>query len=79
MSKVKFNFSKKINPKGNEEKGVPLLVTYPSGHRRFLRHLQDVLKRSRRLTINQDIVTMSYGVLKTSDLRRLEDVQFRAS
>ena len=28
MSKVKFNFSKKINPKEKEEKGVPLVVTY---------------------------------------------------
>ena len=27
MSKVKFNFSKKINPKEKEEKGVPLVVT----------------------------------------------------
>ena len=30
MSKVKFNFSKKINPKEKEEKGVPLVVTYHS-------------------------------------------------
>ena len=28
MSKDKFNFSKKINPKEREEKGVPLVVTY---------------------------------------------------
>ena len=28
MSKVKFNFSKKINPKEKKEKGVPLVVTY---------------------------------------------------
>ena len=40
------------------------------------------LKRSRCLTTKQDVVTMSgkrhriYDVLKTSDLRRLEDVQF---
>ena len=33
MSKVKFNFSKKINPKEKEEKGAPLVVTYhPSLH-----------------------------------------------
>ena len=50
-----------------------------------LRRLQDVLKRSRRLTTKQDVVTTSgkrrriYGVLKTSDLRRLEDVQFTTS
>ena len=43
------------------------------------------LKRSRRLTTKQDIVTMSgkrhriYDVLKTSDLRRLEDLQFTTS
>ena len=28
MSMVKFDFFKKINPKGKEEKGVPLVVTY---------------------------------------------------
>ena len=50
-----------------------------------LRRLQDVLKRSRRLTTKQDVVTTSgkrrriYEVLKTSDLRRLEDVQFTIS
>ena len=50
-----------------------------------LRRLQDVLKRSRRLTTKQDVVTTSgkrcriYDVLKTSDLRRLEDVQFATS
>ena len=50
-----------------------------------LRRLQDVLKRSRRLTTKQDVVTTSgkrrliYDVLKTSDLRRLEDVQFTTS
>ena len=50
-----------------------------------LRRLQDVLKRSRRLATKQDVVTTSgkscriYDVLKTSDLRRLEDVQFRTS
>ena len=47
-----------------------------------LRRLQDVLKRSRRLATKQDVVTTSgkrrriYDVLKTSDLRRLEDVRF---
>ena len=50
-----------------------------------LRRLQDVLQRSRRLTTKQDVVTMSgkkgliYDVLKTSDLRRLEDVHFTTS
>ena len=50
-----------------------------------LRRLQDVLKRSRRLTTKQDVVTTAgkrrqiYDVLKTSDLRRLEDVQFTTS
>ena len=28
MLKVKFNFSKKINPKEKEEKGVPVVVSY---------------------------------------------------
>ena len=51
----------------------------------FLRRLQDVLKRSWRLTTNQDIVTTSgkrhriYDVLKTSDLRCPEDVWFASS
>ena len=50
-----------------------------------LRRLQDVLKRSRRLTTKQDVVTTSgkrrliYDNLKTSDLRRLEDVEFATS
>ena len=50
-----------------------------------LRRLQDVLKRSRRLTTKQDVVTTSgkrrliYDILKTSDLRRLEDVKFTTS
>ena len=50
-----------------------------------LRRLQDVLKRSRRLVTKQDGVTTSgkrrriYDVLKTSNLRRLEDVQFTTS
>ena len=49
-----------------------------------LRRLQDVFKRSRRLTTKQDVFTTSgkkrwiYDVLKTSDLGRLEDV-FRTS
>ena len=50
-----------------------------------LRRLQDVLKRSRRFTTKPDVVTTSgkrrriYDVLKTSDLRHLEDVQFGTS
>ena len=50
-----------------------------------LRRLQDVLKMSRRLTTKQDVVTTSgkrrsiYDVLKTCDLRHLDDVQFRTS
>ena len=47
-----------------------------------LRRLQDVLKRSWRLTTKTDNVKTScrrhsiYGVLKMSDLRRLEDTLF---
>ena len=50
-----------------------------------LRRLQDVLKRSRYLTTKQDVDTASgkrrriYDVLKTSNLRRLEDVWFTLS
>ena len=50
-----------------------------------LRRLQDVLKMSRRLTTKQDVATTSgkrrsiYDVLKTCDLRHLDDVQFRTS
>ena len=58
-----------------------------------LKRLQDVLKRSRRLTTKPDIVKTSgkdvwlttswrrpiYDVLKTSDLRCLEDVSFTTS
>ena len=50
-----------------------------------LRRLQDVLKRSRRLTTKQDVITTSgkrrliYDDLKTPDLRRLEDVEFTTS
>ena len=50
-----------------------------------LRRLQDVLNRSRCLKTKQDVVTTSekrrriYDVLKTSDLRRLEDVRFTTS
>ena len=50
-----------------------------------LRRLQDVLKRSRRLTTKQDVVTTTgkkrqiYDVLKTSDLRCLKDVEFTTS
>ena len=67
-----------------------------------LKRLQDVLKRSRHLTIKQDVITTSgkrrriynvlkmsdlcrllgrpiYDVLKTSNLRRFEDVQFTLS
>ena len=45
-----------------------------------LRRLQDASERSQRLTTKQDVVTTSgkrrriYDVLKTSDLRHLEDV-----
>ena len=50
-----------------------------------LRHLQDVLKRSRRLTTKPNVVKTSgkrcliYDVLKTPYLHRLEDVQFATS
>ena len=50
-----------------------------------LRRLQDFLKRLRRLTTKQEVIMTSgkrrriYDVLKTSDLRRLEDVQFTTS
>ena len=58
-----------------------------------LRRLQDVLKRSRRLTTKQDVVSTSgndvqfrtswrrliYVTLKTSNLQRLENVWFRTS
>ena len=58
-----------------------------------LKRLQDVLKRSRRLTTKPDILKTSgkdiwlttswrrpiYDVLKTSDLRCLEDVSFTTS
>ena len=50
-----------------------------------LRGLQDVLERSRRLATKQDVVATSgkrrwiYDILKTSDLVRLEDVQFTTS
>ena len=58
-----------------------------------LRRLQDVLKRSRRLTTKSDVVKTSgksvlftsswrrpiYDVLKTSDLQRLKDVWFKTS
>ena len=50
-----------------------------------LRRIQDVLKKSRRVTTKQDVATTSgkrrriYDVLKTSDLPRLEDVQFTTS
>ena len=47
--------------------------------------IQDILKRSRRLTTKQDVVTTSerrhriYDVLKMPDLHRLEEVQFTMS
>ena len=50
-----------------------------------LRRLKDVWKRSRQLTTKPDLITTSgrkrpiYGVLKTSDLRRLEDARFTTS
>ena len=49
------------------------------------RRLQGVLKRSRRLMTKPDVVKTSgkrrliYDVMKTSDLRRLEDVVFKTS
>ena len=61
------------------------LELYSQWTQTSLRRLQDVLKRSRRLTTKQNVVTTSgkrrliYDVLKTSDLRRLEDVQFTTS
>ena len=54
MSKFKFNFSKKINPKEKEEKDVPLVVTYhPSLNclskivrdNLYLLYMNDVLKK----------------------------------
>ena len=35
MSKVKFNFSKKINPKEKEQKGITLVVTYGTKYSRL--------------------------------------------
>ena len=61
------------------------IVTHTQRTHTSLRRLQEVLKRSRRLATKQDVVTTSgkrrriYEVLKTSDLRRLKDVQFRTS
>ena len=52
---------------------------FPQLTQMSLRRLQDVLKRSRRLTTKQDVVATSekrhriYDVLKTSDLCRIED------
>ena len=41
----------------------------------FFRRLQDVLKRSRRLTTKLDVLGRFFSdVLETSDLRRPEDV-----
>ena len=54
MSKVKFNFSKKINPKEKEEKVVPLVVTYHSSlnclnkiirRNLYLLHISDQVKK----------------------------------
>ena len=62
-----------------------LSINYLPADADIFKTLQDVLKRSRRLTIKQDVVTTSgkrhqiYDVLKTSDLRRVEDVQFTTS
>ena len=59
-------------------------IRYPAETEVF-KTLQDVLKMSRRLTTKQDVVTTSgkrliiYDVLKTYDLRHLDDVQFRTS
>ena len=64
-------------------------ILYILGHTQrtqtSLRRLQEVLKRSRRLTTKPDVVKTSgkrrliYDVLKTSYLRRLKDVQFMMS
>ena len=46
MSKVNFNFSKKINLKEKEERGVPLVVTYnpsPNCLNKIIRHSLDLL------------------------------------
>ena len=50
-----------------------------------LRRLRDVLKRLRRLTTKPDVLTtpgrrrLIYDVLKSSDLRRLQNVRFTSS
>ena len=73
-SKLKFGLLLKTNFK---------TLTQPT--QTSLRCLQDVLKRSRCITTKQDVVTTSgkrcqiYDVLKTSDLRRLEDNHFTTS
>ena len=73
-SKLKFGLLLKANFK---------TLTQPT--QTSLRCLQDVLKRSRCITTKQDVVTTSgkrcqiYDVLKTSDLRRLEDNHFTTS
>ena len=47
MSKVNFNFSKKINLKEKEEKGVPLVVTYHPSLRGnlYLLYMNDKVKK----------------------------------
>ena len=73
-SKLKFGLLLKANFK---------TLTQPT--QTSLRCLQDVLKRSRCITTKQDVVMTSgkrcqiYDVLKTSDLRRLENNHFMTS
>ena len=73
-SKLKFGLLLKTNFK---------TLTQPT--QTSLRCLQDVLKRSRCITTKQDVVMTSgkrcqiYDVLKTSDLRRLENNHFTMS
>ena len=61
------------------------LELYSQWTQTSLRRLQDVLKRSRRLTTKPDVVKTSgkrrliYDILKMSYLRRLQDVQFTTS
>ena len=64
---------------------IIISLNYTQPTQTSLRRLQDVLKRSRRLATKQDVIMTSgkrrriYDVLKTPDLRRLEDVQFMMS
>ena len=77
-------FSNPIERKNWREDSL-VVLGYVQRTQTSLRRLQDVLKRSQRLMTKQDVVRTSgkrrriYDVLKTSDLRRLEDVQFTTS